>query len=284
MASLRLVAPLGVAAAFVGLVAIVPATMPSFSEGDTSSESDRALSYRGPVATASGGSAAVLVYPAIVNTRLVRAEAALARATTWVDEGKAKRAVAELSAAKANMNAAWTAAKYVIRTTPPPVATGGAFAHASGGAPAGPSFASPEDTALAVFSLQHDAVTTSLGLLGAGGSRLNTTVSATIGAAADTRDAAIKYIHKIPVPPPPAGKSGGAHANASGGAVASNWATTMPSVLPLLDDEIQAIKGTRKINPTLPASSGTLLKATRAQDKKTEAAINKYWPPVVGDG
>ena len=275
MPTLRLFAPLGVAAALVGLVAVAPA-------GSSSGADTEPTAYRGPTATASGGSAGLLVYPSIVNVRLVRAEAALARATTWVDQAKGSNAIAELKAAQSNMQKAWTAAKYVIDTTPPPVATDGAFAHSSGGAPAGPSYASPEDTAFAVLSLQHDVVTTSLGLLDAGNATLkNTTLPATIKAAVDARDAAIAYIHSI-APPPVAG-DGRVHADASGGAVVAGWDTTMPSLLPVLDDEIQAIKGTRKLNPTFPDSIRTFLPTMRARDEATKAAINRYWPPLPAD-
>jgi hypothetical protein len=275
MPSLRLVAPLGLAAVLVGLVAVVPAA--------TSPGSDtKPTAYRGPIATTSGGDAGQLVYPSIVDVRLVRTEAALARATTWVDKGQASKAVVELKAAQTNMAKAWAAAKYVIKTTPPPVATDGAVAHSSGGAPAGPSYASPEDTAFAVFSLQHDLVTTSLGLLDARDATLNKALPATITAAAITRDAAIAYIHSIPAPP--VAGAGRVHANASGAPVVSGWGTTMPNLLPVLDDEIQAIKGTRSMNPTFSKGIRAFLTAVRVQDQATEAAINKFWPPLPADG
>jgi len=276
MPSLRLVTAMSAAAALVGVTAVAAAT----TSGGSGTE-PAVSAYRGPVATASGGGAATLVYPSIVNVRLVRAEAALARATTWVDQGRGELAVADLNAATANMKAAWVAAKYVIRTTPPPVATDGAVAHSSGGAPAGGSYASPQDTAFAVFGLQHDVVTTSVGLFGTGNAALDTTLSTTISGAVHARDAAVTYIHKI-APPPVAG-DGRVHANASGGAIAATWDTTMPNVLPLLDDEIQAIRGTRKTNKALSPSSSTLLGTMSARDGKTKATINQYWPPVVGD-
>lgn len=274
MRSRRSVIALGVAATLVGVAAVAAATNSSGS----GTESD-AYAYRGPVATASGGGAVALVYPSIVNIRLERAEAALARAAALVDQGKSRSAGPALKASQANMKAAWTAAKYVIETTPPPVVGDDRpQANASGGAPAGASYASPEDTALAVFSLQHDVVTTSVGLFG-GNAGLNTALSATIRAAVGARDAAVTYIHKIPVPPPPADD----RANASGGVIASSWGTTMPSVIPLLDDEIQAIAGTRQTKTALSASNSTFLKSMATRDRKTKTDINKFWPPVVGD-
>ena len=125
-------------------------------------------------------------------------------------------------------------------------------------------------------------MTTSLGLLDAGNATLkNTTLPTTIKAAVDARDAAIAYIHSI-APPPVAG-DGRVHADASGGAVVAGWDTTMPSLLPVLDDEIQAIKGTRKLNPTFPDSIRTFLPTMRARDEATKAAINRYWPPLPAD-
>jgi hypothetical protein len=273
MPSFRVVAPLGIAAALVGVIAV--ASSATSSGADTS-----ATAYKGPVATESGGAVAATVYPSIVNVRLVRAEAALERAAARVDQGHGVKAVPDLATARSNMTKAWTAAKYVIRTTPAPVATDGAFAHASGGAPGGPSFASPQDTALAVLSLQFDVATTSLGLLDASGATLRTALTTTIKAAVDARSSAITYIHSI-TPPPAA--ADGMRAKASGGAVASDWGTTMPNLLPLLDDEIQAIKGTRRLNPTFSASTQTFLATTRARDAGLKTRINQYWPPLPAD-
>jgi hypothetical protein len=101
-------------------------------------------------------------------------------------------------------------------------------------------------------------------------------------AAPTTRDAAIAYIHSIPAPP--VAGAGRVHANASGAPVASGWGTTMPNLLPVLDDEIQAIKGTRSMNPTFSKGIRAFLTAVRVQDQATEAAINKFWPPLPADG
>jgi hypothetical protein len=276
MHSLRVIAPLGVAAAVVGLVAV--------SSAEPSSGPDRTPdTYRGPVATSSGGGGGgSLVYPSIVGTRLDRAGDALSRATTRVDQGHAALAVTDVKAAQANMQAAWTATRYVIRTTPPPpVATDGSFAHSSGGAPGGPAFASPQDTAMAVFSLEDEVVTVSAAILGANAA-LDTTLSTAIGSAVRTRDAAVAYIHKV-APPPPVASDGRVHAGASGGAIAASWDSTMPNALILLSDEIQALRGTRATSKTLSASSSAFLKSVIAQDGKTKAAINQFWPPIVAD-
>ena len=66
------------------------------------------------------------------------------------------------------MAAAWTATKWVIKTTPPAPPPVDDRAGASGGTPAGDStYGAPPDTALAVLTLQHDVIVTSLGMVGA---------------------------------------------------------------------------------------------------------------------
>ena len=281
MPSMRVVAPFGAAALLVGLVGV--AVGPTAT---SSAPTSHVIAYdQGPSATASGDSGGPLVYPSIVNIRLERAEAALARAATWADQRLPSKASAELHAALANMNAAWAAAKFVIRTAPPPpVAGDGAVARSSGAAPAGGAFASPEDSTLAVFSLQHDEVTTSVGLLGTGNAGLESTASAAILAAVNARDTAVAHIHRIAPPPPPVGSDGSVDAGASGAPVAAGWSTTMPLVLPLLDDEVQALKGTPATTPSLSAATKTFLRAMTARAVKAKNAINDFWPPVVGDG
>jgi hypothetical protein len=272
MLSHRVTVPLGIAGALVGLVAVAAATAPSGSAPAALSPS-----YRGPLATASGGAPATMVYPSLVDVHLVRAEAALDRAGAKADQGSPTGAVAEVKTAATQMTAAWLATQYVIKTTPPPP-VGNDRAGASGGAPAGPSYASPPDTGVAVLGLQHDIVTTSLGLLG--GKATDNALTSSITSVANARADAIRYIHKIAPPAPP----GDGRAGASGGAIAATWDSVMPGVLPVLDDEIQALKGTLALHKTLSSATTAAVKAVIAKVKATENAINTYWPPVVGDG
>ncbi len=272
MLSHRIVLPLGVAGALVGLVAVAAATGPMGPAPTPPSP----LSP-GSLATASGGSAGALVYPSLVDIHLVRSEAALGRAEADVDHGSAVKAASEMRIAATHMVAAWRATKYVIKTTPPPPVSD--RAGASGGAPAGGSYASPPDTGAAVLGLRHDVVTTSLGLFGVTPA-LDTVLANTIRSVAASRSAAVRYIHAIAPPPPP----GDGRAGASGGAIGATWDSVMPGVLPVLDDEIQALRGTVKLTPTLSTTVTTAIKAVVAEDKKTKSAINTFWPPIVGDG
>jgi hypothetical protein len=265
--SVRVVA----AAAFVaGLVALV-ALLPTGSSRRAEAEAPASPSE---VAYASGTDIVPLVYPSVVNVRLVRAEAALERATTWVDQRQGKKAIVELQAVRANMAKAWSAAQYVIRTTPPPVAEEGSVAHASGDLPVGLAYASPQDTALAVLNLQHDVVSTSLGILTSKSRPLTSAVSTTIHTALVGRDAAIAYIHSIT--PPPVADEGRVQATASDEPVVADWATVMPNLLPLLDDEVQQMKATARPPTLAPAYLPNLTKRA----VRVKGTINLYWPPL----
>jgi hypothetical protein len=275
----RVVAITGAVAGLVGLVAIATAQAQTGGDGQSGSEAGTQPGLRQvPLASAAGGSVASLVFPSVVAVHLDRSTAAIARAEAVFDSAAdTVRAGNQTRTAQVQSVRAWQATKYVIRTTPPPPPAGDR-AGSSGGAPAGPSFASPPDTSLAVFSLQHDLVTHAAGLLGKDAA-LNGRLTAVMQKTATRRDAAIAYIHQVAPPAPPVGDRAGA----SGGAVTAGFDTTMPSVLPLLDDEIQALKGTLVLNPTLPAGVRTALQALVATDTQTKTTINTFWPPIVGD-
>src|SRR5256885_9948103 len=98
MLSLRALGPV---AAAVGLIAAAPAS--SFAAGPGA-----------PHAHAAGGEETVLVYPSLVNTRLVRAQDALERAAKHSDEAQPAKAIVDLTAARENLSKAWSGAKYVI--------------------------------------------------------------------------------------------------------------------------------------------------------------------------
>lgn len=271
MRSIKVIAPVAFvsAAAVIGLVSAMPAASSS-ATGSTP-----AL-YDGPVASAAGGDVGPSVYPSIVNVRLVRAQAALDRASTLADQSKGTAAVsAELADVRTQMSAAWAAAKYVIQTAPPPAPADRAGANTV--VPAG-GYAAAEPTALAVLTLQHDVITTSLGLLDVSPTAQQTQIKATVRAALNARDAAVAYIHSVAPPPPPADKAG-AHVN--GAPVAAGWDSVMPTAALELDDEVQQMSGMRVINPTL---APVLVRSARSQAIATRNTINQYWPPApVGD-
>lgn len=224
-----------------------------------------------PPAHAAGGDAPPLI-PSIVNTRLVRAEAALGSATASFDSGQAAQAVTPMGAAADNLTKAWNAEKWIIKTTPPPPADDAAVVDGTGAVVA---YAGPEDTAFAVFSAQHDLVATSVGMMETTNAALLKSLTGSISSVQASRTAAINYIHSIAPPPVD-------DAAAIDDEGVPTWATVMPTVVPLLDDEIQQITG-RLALYKFPAATKTALQNAKTRAQSAKALINQYWPPVLGD-
>jgi hypothetical protein len=225
---------------------------------------------------AAGGDAGPPLYPSVVNVRLVRTEAALQRAVEYVDTAQADKAIAQMSIARSQMRKAWTGAKYLIDHAPPPAAGDGAVGRASG-APVGASpYADQYQSALAVLSLQHDVVTTSVGLIDTAKGTLLSSLSTSIFAALNARDAAIAYIKSKDVAPPAGSGSVG---RAAGAPVAAGWGSTMTQVVPHLDDELQQMD---VVLGSITSTSGAakVLRSAEFQSSKSERTVNAYWPPV----
>ena len=247
---------LAAAVAAIGLVAAAPAAA-------------------GPPAHIAGGDAGPLLYPSIVNVRLVRTEAALERAVEFVDTAQVDKAVAQLSVARIQLRKAWTGAKYVIDTAPPPVAADGAVGRSSGGAIPGASpYADQYATGLAVISLQHDVAATAFGLIEGANTALLSSLSTTIFAALNGRDTAIAYFHSKDTPAGPA--------RANGTPIVAGWGSVMPQAIPLLGDELQQINGIQK--GTISLGVGRVLRAAELQDLKTQQTLNQFWPPAPAEG
>src|SRR4051794_21267476 len=155
----------------------------------------------GKGAHAAGGDAPP-VLPSAVRVRIKRGENALDKAGEYVDKGQPDKAVNSLRGARANMYAAWRAAKYGIEHAPPPPAEDKSIAHASqDDGPVGTLYATPEETAVAVLGYQHDVVAATMGLVDGAKGTLRDSLSTTLFAAMDRRDSAIAYIHTITPPP-----------------------------------------------------------------------------------
>jgi hypothetical protein len=286
MLSLRaLVAP----AAAIGLIAALPS-------GALAAPSHHAQAH------AAGGAATALIYPSIVQTRLIRAQGALDRAAKYSDLGFPDKAIVALTAARNNLTKAWKGAKYVIETTPPPPATDAAF-HKSAflksgrlriykgrrgkrvhGAdvvpPVGALPATIYDTGFAVLSLQHYAAATAVGLIDDTSGTTLTAVRSTLARSLNDRDAAIAYIHSIDIPVPADAKLGAHSAGTAPGA--GDWASTMPNATIQLDDEIQQVEGTMA-GAGLTAAESSILAGADYRDIKTERTLNLYWPPLPAD-
>jgi hypothetical protein len=258
-----------------------------------------------PAVASAGGGGGTLVYPSIVNERLVRAQASLDHASDFADDHQPDRAAAQLLAARKNVRKAWVAAKYVIDNAPPPVAgddrpaavfhraaftTSGRLrlakpasrgkARAAGGG--GPAAATIYDTAFAVLSLQHRMATLSVGLIDDAHSTLLSSVSTSEFTALNGRDDAIAYIHSIDTPAPPVDDKDGPPVAQAADDPAPTWGTVMPALTGLIDDELQQLNGTLA-DPALRAGARRVLGDAVAQNTKTETTVNTYWPPLPAD-
>jgi hypothetical protein len=253
-----------------------------------------------PVARAAGGDAGPPIYPGLVNSRLVRTQRALDRATDYADDGNTDKARSALYVARLNVKLAWRAAKRVIQTAPPPVVGDGLAgrrirvrrsrvrARLSGSGGGGFAVADQYTTAGGVLAMQHIVAQTAIGMIDMAHGTFRDSLSRTIFVALDQRDGAVSYIHSIDTPPPPGdGLTGRASrapvAHASGGAVGGSWSTTMSPIAGLVDDEVNQIDGVLALSQTLGAGIKRVLKDAEFQDIQTQRTINQYWPPVVGD-
>jgi hypothetical protein len=248
-------------------------------------------------AHAAGGEETVLVYPSLVNARLVRAQAALERAAKHSDEAQPAQAIIDLTAARENLSKAWSGAKYVIQHAPPPPAEEasaaihrGAFMksgrlriykpvhHRKGlrlvhkaEAGVGPTPATIYDTAFAVLSLEHYSATTTVGLIDGSFATNLLAVRSTLARSLNERDAAIAFIHSLPVTTP-------GEEEEEEGEEEVGWATTMPNAIPQLEDEIQQAEGTLA-EPNLTGAQTSILKGAEYRDLKTDRTLNVFWPP-----
>jgi hypothetical protein len=273
----KLAVPLAVAA---GLVAASPAA--GASHGTASRIG------HGSVAHLLGGSAGAPTFPGLVNSRLVRTQRALNRVVDYTDDDMDAKAVAALYRVRLQMKLAWRAAKYVIDTAPPPPITPDAVSgrRLQGAGGAAGAIADQDTTAAAVLGLQHTVAQTALGIIDMAHGTLRDSVSRTIFAAMDQRDAAVAYIHSIDVPPPPPGDglaSTSATRQLKGAPVGGTWATVMPPISGQVEDEINQIDGALHLSSTLGAGIKRVMKDAEFQALQTQRTIDGFWPPVVGD-
>ena len=264
MRSLRAALPIAVAAT---LIAVSPA----------------AADAKAPAtAKAAGTDVVELTYPSLVQVRVGRTERALERATRKIENNKPVEAASTLKVVRRQLAAAWRGAKYVVRTAPPPVPAEDArvVARKSDDPPAGPTYASPPETAVRVLALQHDVASAMVALVdGSHGTGLNA-LSTTLNQVNNRRDQALQYILGVepPVPPDPEGEGGGEEEGA-----VPTFATVMPPYAMHLDDELQAMNGTLLDATDLTAGGRRVLNAASAQVSRTKAVVSTNWPIVPAE-
>jgi hypothetical protein len=256
-----------------------------------------------PVAHASGGGGGTPPpLPALVRTRVVRTENALERLTESVDDGDAVQAAKTAKVIRRQLSAAWRGTKYYIKNAPPPpppaddarVHVSDARVHVkdlpprvrariTGGAPAAGTIADPPTTAIGVFQLQDDVISTIVELTDGARVPLLDAMSTTLFYALDKRDAAVEDVHTLapPAPPPADDARFQPHAHASGGAVAGGtFDAVMPQVVGMIDDELQQIDGLQSDATDLRPGATKILRAAEAQALITQRQVNTYWPPL----
>src|SRR3954467_13166712 len=240
-----------------------------------------AAGHHHPIAHAAGGDAPAVI-PSLVQTRITRTENALERLTTYVDDGDTAGVDRTGKVIRRQLAAAWRGAAYYLKNPPPPVVGDGlAFARASsvdraidGGAVAG-AVADQYTTAGAVFQTYHDTAATIAELTDGARVPVLDSMSTTMFWTLDARDKAVPQAHTLDAPPPAEGEDPPEDA--------VSFATVMPTVTPMLDDEMQQIKQLQTDATDLRPGGKKLLKDALVQTLFTENTINTYWPPV-GDG
>ena len=239
-------------------------------------------------ARAAGSDGPPPVLPSIVRTRIARGEKAIERAADWVDQEDNDRAVVSLRNARRNLYAAWRGAVDVVENAPPPAPPADAGrvhvrVPVRKKAQKTATYLTPEETAVAVLSLQHDVAAVAYGLLDGAKGKLRDAVSTTMFATLNRRDRAIDYIHSRPVPPPPA-EAGRLHvrARASDEDAAPTFAALMPGILPDLDDELAQTKGLVRGGALTPGEKRIMGQA-RAQTLETKDQVNAWWPQLPAD-
>jgi len=268
MRSLRAAIPLAVTAC---LVVVTPAS------ADAKAPSK---------AKASGAPTVELTYPSIVRARVARTERALERATRKIENGKVVEAATTLKVVRRQMSSAWRGAKYVVRTAPPPPPEED-LARAAGDPPTGPTYASPPETAFRVLSLQHDVASEVVQLIdGSHGTGLDA-LATTLNFANDRRDGALAYILSVAPPVPPDDEEPEEPALRRGTAQISQddeelptFDLVMPNMVAQLDDELQAIEGTKADATDLTAGGRRLLDRAGTQVTASRGFVNLHWPVV----
>jgi hypothetical protein len=238
-------------------------------------------------ARSAGSDVVVLTYPSLVRSRVGATRRALKRATQQLEDGQVARAVGRLAVVRSKLSASWRGARYVIRTTPPPVADEAWIrpsVQASGDGPTGPALAGPADTALLVLTLQHDVTAEMVDQLDEAPTGGVAALGATLRFALAQRDRALRDIRALAPPAPAQEDRAPRHARASGdGPVVATFETVMPQVIPQLDDELQAIDGLRSDATGLTPAARGYLGAAGTRIARTRATVKRLWPPIPAE-
>ena len=230
-----------------------------------------------PVAHAAGGEA-VAVIPAVVRTRVQRAERSLDRLSDYVDDGDAAHVARTGRLLRRQVASAWRGAKYYIRHAPPPADE--ARVSGDGGAPA---IADAPTAVLAVFQLHDDVVSGVVELSDGARASVARAMRTTLFSVLDLRDTAVEDVHTLAPPEDQDDALVTVRARAAGDEEGATFGTAMPQVAVMLDDEMQLIDAVRSDAVDLAAAAKTILRDAANQIELTKRKVDGYWPPVDPD-
>jgi hypothetical protein len=259
-----------------------------------------------PVAHSAGGDAPAL-NPAIVGNAILRTDKALSSAADFIDQGNGALAAKPLTASRRYLIRSYNGARYLIAHAPAPPAEDrsarlsarqfrslarrfirashrGAkarsrwlLAHASDD-PTGPTFADNPTAVFNVLMSQYSAATAAVGMYPDTTGTLQGKVTKTLNTAIILRNRLVKVIAAAEPPAPAEDRSAKAHASQEEGAV--TYATVMPGLVTLIDDEVQQIQASLS---SVPVASRDALRSAVAADTKVKALVNSLWPPAADD-
>ena len=256
-----------------------------------------------PAGNAVAGGDAPPLNPSVVGQPITRTGNALDAAVSAIDEGKGATAAGPLRASRKYLIRSYTGAKYLIANMPPAPAddasaasakrfvrvarrhvrtarsstssgSGWIQAQASGDA-AGPVIADTPTAVFNVFTSQYDAATAAIGMAPDTTGNLLNRVKTVLNTAIVLRNRLVKIVAAAE-PPVPADDAQAAQDDVA------TFATVMPGLTVLLNDEIQHMQATMQDN-SVPAASGAILSNALAADNQIATRVNGLWPPATDD-
>jgi hypothetical protein len=223
--------------------------------------------------------------PSVVGQPITRTGNALDAAVGAIDEGKGATAAGPLRASRKYLIRSYNGARFVrlarrhVRSARSSASSGSGWikAQTSQDDAVGPVIADTPTAVFNVFTSQYDAATAAIGMVPDTTGNLLNRVRTVLNTAIVLRNRLVKIVAAAE-PPVPADD---AQAAQDADDVAT-FATVMPGLIVLLNDEIQQMQATMQDN-SVPAASSAVLSNALAADNQIATRLNTLWPPVVDD-
>jgi hypothetical protein len=256
----------------------------------------------GPIAHSAGGGAPVM-NPAVVGPAITRTDKALGAAADSIDQGDGASAVGPLTAARRYLNRSYNGARYLIAHPPAAPAEEGRASAASFRAqaqslvrasrrsrqagsrwirahaaddPVGPVIADNPTAVFNVLTSQYSAATAAVAMYDDTTGALQDKVGLVLNSSIILRNRLVKAVAAAE-PPAPA-EEGTAQAQASQDEDAPTYATVMPGLVVLINDEIQQMQAAVE---ALPADAQADIQKALAADQQISQQVNTLWPAVA---